>query len=155
VTFDWRDGERTIHFGAGRLAEAVELLGGPGFTLLTTKRAAAQAARIAEAAGARHDIPAGRVDEIAGALLDEVRGELIVALGGGRVIDTAKAVVAARGGRAAAIPTTLSGAEMTSGHRLALGSPKGTRHVRPALVVFDPRLAPTPSRRWQPARRRG
>jgi alcohol dehydrogenase class IV len=139
--FDWRDGERTIHFGRGRLAEAVELLGGPGFTLLTTERAASAAPHVVEAAAARHDVPPGRVDEIAGELLGTVRGDLLVALGGGRVIDTAKALVAAQGGRAAAIPTTLSGAEMTSGHRLATGSPKGARHVRPAIVVLDSALA--------------
>ena len=43
-SFDWRDGERTIHFGRGRLAEAVDLLGGPGYTLLTTERAQARGA---------------------------------------------------------------------------------------------------------------
>ena len=141
MTFDWRDGERTIHFGRGRLTEAVDLLGGPGYTLLTTERAAGEAPHVAEAAGARHDVPAGKVDEIAGDMLGSVTGDLLVALGGGRVVDTAKALAAARGVRAAAIPTTLSGAEMTRGHRLAIGSPPGTRHVRPAIVVFDPVLA--------------
>jgi alcohol dehydrogenase class IV len=141
--FDWRDGERTIHFGRGRLAEAVGLLGGPGFTLLTTARAAAAAPHLVDAAGARHDIPTGKVDEIAGELLGAVAAERIVALGGGRVIDTAKAIAAARGGtpQVGAVPTTLSGAEMTRGHRLAKGSPQGTRHVRPATVVLDPALA--------------
>ena len=37
-----------------------------------------------------------------------VRGDRIVALGGGRVVDVAKALVAANGGRAMAVPTTLS-----------------------------------------------
>ncbi len=42
-------------------------------------------------------------------------------------------------GRAAAIPTTLSGAEMTPFHRLPAGV-EGGRMVRPALVVADPDL---------------
>ncbi len=136
--FDFRDGERAIHFGRGRVAEAIDLLGGPGFTLLTTERASALAPDVAAAAGPVHHVRAGFVDEIAGELLDEVDGELVVALGGGRVVDTAKAIVAARGhGRAAAIPTTLSGAEMTRTHRLVKGT---SASVRPAIVVNDPAL---------------
>ena len=37
--FTWADGERTIHFGRGVAAEAVDALGGAGYTLLTTERA--------------------------------------------------------------------------------------------------------------------
>ena len=136
--FDFRDGERTIHFGPGRLADAVGMLGGPGYTLLTTERSAAAAPAIVAAAGAVHHVRSGFVDEIAGELLGAVTGELVVALGGGRVVDTAKAIVAARGaGRAAAIPTTLSGAEMTRTHRLVKGT---SASVRPAIVVNDPAL---------------
>jgi alcohol dehydrogenase class IV len=40
-----------------------------------------------------------------------------------------------------AIPTTLSGAEMTRGHRQAIGAPDGTQGVRPAVVVNDPLLS--------------
>src|SRR5204862_1578192 len=85
----------------------------------------------------------GRVDELAGELLGTVRAERIVALGGGRVVDVAKALAAASGGRsrAMAIPTTLSGAEMTSIHRQARGAPPGARGVRPAVVVNDPALS--------------
>ncbi len=139
-SFTWQDGERTIRFGRGAAAEAVEVLGGPGYTLLTTERAAAMAPAVAEAAGAVHHVPDGLVDEIAAALLGEVAGaERIVALGGGRVIDTAKALAAAGGGRAMAVPTTLSGAEMTRSHRL----PAGVRaaRVRCAAVVNDPALS--------------
>ncbi|HET6549340.1 MAG TPA: iron-containing alcohol dehydrogenase, partial [Solirubrobacter sp.] len=50
-------------------------------------------------------------------------------------------LVAANGGRAMAIPTTLSGAEMTRGHRHAVGVDESTPRVRPAVVVFDPDLA--------------
>src|SRR6476661_2865171 len=123
--FDWRDGDRMIHFGRGRLGQAVELLGGPGYTLLTTQRGREAAPGVVEAAGAVHDVRPGRVDELAAELLPIVGdGERIGALGGGRVVDTAKAVAAARrleapGVRAMAVPTTLSGAEMTWVHRHA------------------------------------
>jgi alcohol dehydrogenase class IV len=61
-----------------------------------------------------------------------------VALGGGRVIDVAKALASKLGVRAMALPTTLSGAEMTSGGRLI---DDGAARVRPAVVVCDPALA--------------
>ena len=93
-----------------------------------------------------HEVAPGRVDEIAGALLATVDpGELIVALGGGRVIDTAKALAAARapGERplVAAVPTTLSAAEMTAVHRRAAGADGSLPGVRPARVVNDPALS--------------
>jgi alcohol dehydrogenase class IV len=72
---------------------------------------------------------------------------LLVALGGGRVVDTAKAIAGAVGARCAAIPTTLSGAEMTGFHRMPAGV-EGARLVRPALVLADPSLmasAPLPT----------
>ena len=40
-----------------------------------------------------------------------------------------------------AIPTTLSGAEMTRVHRQAAGAPEGSKNVRPAVVVNDPGLS--------------
>ena len=55
----------------------------------------------------------------------------------------AKAVAAAlgEGARAMAIPTTLSGAEMTRVHRHAAGVDEGTPRVRCAVVIYDPGLA--------------
>jgi hypothetical protein len=91
-----------------------------------------------------HDVAPGLVDELSAALLEEVPdAPLIVALGGGRVIDTAKAVAAGRGGvpRVAAIPTTLSAAEMTRVHRLPAGREAQSTPVRPAIVLNDPALA--------------
>jgi alcohol dehydrogenase class IV len=79
------------------------------------------------------------VDEIPAALLAEMPEAPVVGLGGGRVVDTAKAVAGARGVRCAAVPTTLSGAEMTPFHRRPTGV-DGARMVRPALVVADPML---------------
>jgi alcohol dehydrogenase class IV len=143
--FTWQDGERTIHFGRGALGDAAAALG-EGYTLLTTARARAMAPELAERAGALHEVAAGRVDEVAGALLAAVEpAGLIVALGGGRVVDTAKALAAARPPgerpRVAAVPTTLSAAEMTAVHRRAAGADATLPGVRPAIVVNDPALS--------------
>src|SRR4051794_4426436 len=139
--FRWVDGERLIVFGRGAVEDAVEALGGPGYTLLTTARAKDAAPGVVAGADGLHIVPGGHVDEIAAEMLD-VKGERIVALGGGRGIDTAKGIVAAHGsGRAMAVPTTLSGAEMTGVHRHARGVEESTRRVRCAVVVFDPALA--------------
>jgi alcohol dehydrogenase class IV len=145
--FRWRDGERVIRFGRGIAGESVAELGGPGFLLLTTPRAAAQQAAVVEAAAGVHHVPGGTVPELAAAAVGWARSAggdgRVVALGGGRVIDVAKAVAAALGGgaRAMAIPTTLSGAEMTRGHRHAEGVEEATPRVRCAVVVYDPALA--------------
>jgi alcohol dehydrogenase class IV len=89
------------------------------------------------------DVAPGRVDELAGELLGTIAEDRLVALGGGRVVDVAKALAGASGGakRAMAIPTTLSGAEMTRVHRQAAGAPQGSGNVRPAVVVNDPLLS--------------
>jgi alcohol dehydrogenase class IV len=139
--FRWIDGERLVLFGRGSLAEASSALGS-GYALLTTPRAAAMTPELSEAAGSVHEVGPGRVDELAAALRPHVGAELLVALGGGRVIDVAKALAAADPPRrVAAIPTTLSGAEMTSVHRHVAGVPADTPRVRPAIVVNDPDLS--------------
>src|SRR4051812_26478118 len=140
--FTWQDGERTIRFGRGTVGTFEELLG-TGYTLLTTERAERDAPAVVEAAGTVHHVRAGRVDEIAEELRGVVSGELLVALGGGRVVDVTKALAAVAGPpvRAAAIPTTLSAAEMSKGHRQAAGAPAGTRMHRPAIVINDPDLS--------------
>lgn len=139
--FRWHDGERLVVFGRGMIAGAAEILGGR-FVLLSTARAAASAPELVSVADAVHEIGAGRVDDLAGSLRGVVRGELVVALGGGRVIDTAKALAAAQPPlQVAAIPTTLSGAEMTDVHMHAAGVAAETPHVRPAIVINDPALS--------------
>jgi maleylacetate reductase len=141
--FTWRDGERVIRFGHGVAGDARALLERNGFApfvLLTTERAGAASPTLAKAAAGTLRVPAGKVDEISAELLASVPvGVPLVALGGGRVVDTAKALAGATGVRCAAIPTTLSGAEMTPFHRLPAGV-EGARMVRPALVIADPEL---------------
>src|SRR5688572_18103309 len=132
-----RDGERTIRFGEGSVAEAPGLLsqgGFDGYTLLTTERAESILP-----SDSRILVPAGLVDEISARLLPEAGDGPLVAVGGGRVIDTAKAIAGVTGARVAAIPTTLSGAELTPFHRTPAGV-DGARMVRPSLVIADPRL---------------
>ena len=139
--FTWRDGDRVVRFGRGAIADAGELLG-DGYVLLTTERGQATAPDVVARAAAVHHVPGGRVDEVAGDMLDAVAGDgLFVALGGGRVIDVTKSLAAARGADVAAIPTTLSAAEMSKGHRQAAGAPRGTPNVRPAIVINDPDLS--------------
>jgi alcohol dehydrogenase class IV len=142
--FTWRDGERTIRFAAGVAGEAADVLEREGFerfVLLTTERAAAEAPGLAERAAAVVHVPAGKVDEISAELLERMPVDPLplVALGGGRVVDTAKALAGATGVRCAAIPTTLSGAEMTPFHRMPAGV-DGAHMVRPAHVIADPDL---------------
>jgi alcohol dehydrogenase class IV len=141
--FTWRDGERTIRFAPGAAGEAPALLeqnGFEGFVLLTTERAAAALNGLDGRAATIVHVPPGKVDEISADMLGRTAGDApLVGLGGGRVVDTAKALAGATGVPCAAIPTTLSGAEMTPFHRLPAGV-DGARMVRPALVIADPDL---------------
>jgi alcohol dehydrogenase class IV len=139
--FTWRDGERAVVFRQGAMRGSLEILlehGWDRFELLTTSRALLEAPlELPEAASTVHEVGRGQVARVAAELIDSVTVPTLVALGGGRVIDTAKAIAAVRGGRVAALPTTLSGAEMTRIHRLPEGH-QAPHLVRPALVIADP-----------------
>ena len=142
--FTWRDGGRTVVFRAGSLADATQILAQQGFEsyeLVSTGRALESAGRLAEAASAVHQVAPGGVPDAAAAFLDAVGSERLVAFGGGRVIDAAKAVAAVTGAEVAALPTTMSGAEMTGIHRLPAGAEERARGlVRPQLILADPEL---------------
>jgi alcohol dehydrogenase class IV len=139
--FTWRDGERMVVFKEGALADVLDTLRWEGwdqYELLTTERALPDVPlQLPGHAAAVHHVRLGPVNEIAAELLDEVDSPALVALGGGRVIDTAKAIAAVRGGRVAALPTTLSGAEMTAIHKLPDGQ-SAPHLVRPQLAFCDP-----------------
>jgi alcohol dehydrogenase class IV len=140
--FVWRDAGRTVVFRRNGVAQAPQLLLEhelSPFELLSTPRALAGAAELAEAATTVHEVAPGQVPELAAGLLDRVESRSLVALGGGRPIDVAKAVASVTGARVAAIPTTMSGAEMTGIHRLpSAAETRVGSMVRPALVVADP-----------------
>jgi maleylacetate reductase len=94
---------------------------------------------VAKAAATVLHVPAGSVPEVAAGVRSGVEGRPVVALGGGRVIDSAKAIGGADRLPVAAIPTTLSGAEMTPFHRMPAGADEW-HLVRPSLVIAEPGL---------------
>ncbi|HEX6782344.1 MAG TPA: iron-containing alcohol dehydrogenase [Solirubrobacterales bacterium] len=153
--FVWRDAGRTVVFRRSGVAAAVELLREQGveeFELLSTERALRElggAGALAEAASRVHEVAHGQVPAAASALTDAlappplhvkgVRVRPLVAFGGGRVVDVAKAVAAISGAEVVAIPSTLSGAPMTAIHRLPAGAEGRVQGmVRPSLVIADP-----------------
>jgi alcohol dehydrogenase class IV len=140
--FIWRDAGRTVVFRRHGVDSAASILAEHDFApfeLFGSERGLADAAGLTGAAAAVHMVAPGAVPDLAAALLDEVAGPRLVALGGGRPIDVAKAIASVSGARVAAIPTTMSGAEMTGIHRLPAGAEGRVQGlVRPALVIADP-----------------
>ena len=148
------DDRRTLLVYGGPITQPVETLRRQGweeFEVLSTERALSDAPALREAVGGVHLVPANPVDEAAARLVDDAGSERLVALGGGRVIDTAKAVAAVKGAEVAAIPTTLSGAPITGFHRLPAGrESEVSGFVRPTLVIAYTELmtsAPEPQLR--------
>jgi alcohol dehydrogenase class IV len=150
--FTWRDAGRTVVFRRGGVGDALAVLQEQGvgeFELLSTPRALAGAPLLSGAASGVYEVQSGQVPAAAAALLDArspphdaskgARERPLVALGGGRVVDVAKAVASVSGVEVVAIPTTMSGAEMTGSHRLPAGAEDRVRAtVRPTLVIADP-----------------
>jgi alcohol dehydrogenase class IV len=140
--FVWRDAGRVVVFRHDGIAQAPQLLHEHGFDkfeLLSTPRALPGAPGLEAAAKAVHAVPSGQVPEAAATLLERAQASQLVALGGGRVVDAVKAVASVSGARVAALPTTLSGAEMTGIHRLPAGAESRVRRmVRPELAIADP-----------------
>jgi alcohol dehydrogenase class IV len=134
-----RDGERLIVYG-GIPADIGTVLADRGFgeyALITTERASSSVPGLAEQARIVAFAEPGPVIDVATALRGQVAGHPLVALGGGRVIDAAKAIGALERAQrpegVAAVPTTLSGAELTPIHRQLPGT-EG-RSIRPSVVI--------------------
>ena len=103
------DDRRTLSLYGGPITEPVRTLSRQGwdaFELLSTERALADVPEVGDAAGRVHLVAGLPVDEAAAVIVDDVGSGRLVALGGGRVIDSAKAASAT--GAEAAIPTTCS-----------------------------------------------
>jgi alcohol dehydrogenase class IV len=136
---EFSDDRRRLLLYGGPITDAtgsLERAGWEEFEVLSTDRALAGASDLREAAERIHEVPHGKVDEISAELVDETGSDRLVALGGGRVIDTAKAVASVRGAEVGAIPTTLSGAPITAIHRLPAGREgEAGGSIRPALVL--------------------
>jgi len=152
--FVWRDAGRVVVFRESGLHDAPQLLAEHGFEpfdLLSSERHLGEASKLAAAARSISEVPPGTVPEAAAALLESGGSDSLVALGGGRIVDTAKAVASVTAAQVAAIPTTMSGAEMTGIHRLPAGAEsRVTAMVRPSLVIAEPNLmtsAPEPELR--------
>lgn len=141
--FVWRDAGRTVVFRDDGLRDAPQLLAEHGFEpfdLLSSERHLAAAGELAAAARSIREVPAAAVPDAAAALLEGGGSDSLVALGGGRIVDSAKAIASVTGARVAAVPTTMSGAEMTGIHRLPAGFESRVRAmIRPSLVVAVPR----------------
>jgi alcohol dehydrogenase class IV len=140
--FIWRDADRVVLFRRDGVEGAPQLLDEHGFglfDLLSTERALLDGPGLRDAASTVHLVADGQVPQAAAALLETARSTHLVAFGGGRVVDTSKAVAAISGAQVAAIPTTLSGAEMTGIHRLPAGAEERAGGlIRPHLVIADP-----------------
>jgi alcohol dehydrogenase class IV len=136
---EYSDDRRTMLVYGGPITEPVQALARQGwedFGLLSTERALVDAPQLRAAAQGTHEVAAGAVDRAAAELVDGAGADRLVALGGGRVIDSAKAVASVTGADVAAIPTTLSGAPITGFHRLPAGrEPEVSGFVRPSLVI--------------------
>lgn len=134
---DFADDRRRLLLYGGPVTDPLGALveqGWDEFELVSTPRALSDADGFGEAAARTHLVVPGGVPEASAAIIDDVQGDRLVAFGGGRVIDSAKAIAAVRGGEVAAIPTTLSGAPLTAIHRLPEGRDAGAG-VRPGLVI--------------------
>ncbi|MFY9487441.1 MAG: iron-containing alcohol dehydrogenase [Solirubrobacterales bacterium] len=141
--FVWKDGERLIAYGPSALASLPAFLRAAGmeeFVAVATDRSASQAPDVIGMAVETVFAGEGRVDAIAADLLEQVGDRPVVAVGGGRVVDAAKALGGATGKPVGVVPTTLSGAPMTPFHRLPAGFDGPLKHVRPMVVIAVPDL---------------
>jgi maleylacetate reductase len=147
-----------FRFGPGTLAELGDVaaeLGLERLVLVTTRRGAEAGAGLPVAglyAGVRTHVPVETVSEAA-EVVERAEGDGLVALGGGSVMDTAKAVTVellgrGRTVRTIAVPTTYAGSEWTpyfgvrdEAARVKRGG--SDERALPAGAIYDPELTLT------------
>ena len=145
----------TVLFGVGRatdIATRFDQLGKARVLLVTTASGARRYRRVAEALATRHRasfdgaVPHCPI-EVARAALEVFRErdcDAVVTVGGGSTIGLGKFVAAETGAPHVALPTTLSGSEMTPLFGVLVDGEKRTRRDLRALantVIVDPTLA--------------
>jgi maleylacetate reductase len=147
-------------WGAGSLAQLGEVCtrAGAGRIMAVAGRSAdAAAGRLPGLLGPRYlgrwsDVPAhvpAHAANLAVASAQETHADAVVAIGGGSATGLAKIVALALRLPLIAVPTTYSGAEMTSRYLVTTGkgAETGTSpRVLPAAVIYDPDLLPADQR---------
>jgi maleylacetate reductase len=146
-----------VLLGVGRAAELsteLERLGGERAMVACTQAGAQRYRKVIEYIGTRcaavfdraePHCPQSVAEEVL-ARFDAERADSIVTIGGGSTIALGKFVAAKRGTPCLAVPTTLSGSEMTSLYGIKVGDEKRTTNdpaARPRTVVYDPSLTET------------
>jgi alcohol dehydrogenase class IV len=146
-----------VVLGAGRargIAAELDLLGVKRVLVACTPTGARRYGDIISALGTRCAVvfakaeahcPQPIADEALEAFVTH-RADGIVTIGGGSTIGLGKFIAAKRGAPLLAIPTTLSGSEMTSLYCVKIGNEKRTWNdmaARPRAVIYDPALTET------------
>ncbi|WP_207002449.1 maleylacetate reductase [Trinickia mobilis] len=145
----------TVLFGAGRVADLagrLDQIGKSRALLVTTEGGARRYRQVAEVLASRLRASFDRAVphcplEVANAALDAFRRrecDAVVTVGGGSTIGLGKYIAAETGAPHIALPTTLSGSEMTPLFGVLVDGEKRTRREPRALantVIVDPVLA--------------
>jgi hypothetical protein len=152
--FTMQRGTTRVVFGSGasqHVREEIERLGVQRVVVVSTARRTDEAAAMLDRLGARgaavmplarEHVPQETVNQ-ARREVERLAADAVLALGGGSAIGLAKALALTTPVRVVCVPTTYSGSEMTPVYGITDGGEKKTgrdERVRPALVIYDPRL---------------
>ena len=144
--FTWVDGERLIRYGARRTRRGARACSraaaSANYALLTTERARGSRRPAVVRGGGRWSlhVPPGPVPEAAAAVRSGVDGRPLVALGGGRVIDSAKAIAGADGLRGRRDPDHALGRRDDAASTACRRASTSGASCGPSLVIAAPGL---------------